>query len=321
MPNDMWTIADSIADALDLAENEVSDLLNEAPFVAKLPAEKSSNGTTHKYTKRTGAPIVGFRSPNQGRNLSKSADTLVSVDLKIMDWSYGVDKAVADAWRKGGPEAWISREGLAHIAAALFAYEQQAFYGTLAAAMGAGHADPDIGFVGMMESATVLLKTASMCVNAAGTTVGGATSVWGIRRGTNDLLGVYNGDGPIAELGETIVQQMVDDNGKSYPGYYTPACTWLGLQVGSAYSFGRICNLTAEASHTLTDDMISLLIAKFPANKKPDVLVMNRQSQQQLQDSRTATNPSGQPAPFPEEAFGIPIEVTDSITSTETLAA
>jgi hypothetical protein len=39
----------------------------------------------------------------------------------------------------------------------------------------------------------------------------------------------------------------------------------------------------------------------------------------QLQMSRTATTPTGAPAPYPQEAFGIPIEETDSILDTEAL--
>ncbi len=321
MADDKWTIADSIADALDLAENEVSDLLNEAPLVALLPAEKSSNGITHKYTKRTGAPVVGFRSANSGRDMSKSSDALVSVDLKILDWTFAVDKAVADVWRKGGAAAFIAREGLAHVGSALFAYEQQAIYGTLANTYGAITGSAASGFVGMIEAATVALKTAAMSVDAGGTTANGATSVWALRLGANDVMGVYNGDGEIADISETMVQLLPDAEGRLFPNYVTPACTWLALQVGSAYSFGRICNLTAQAGHTLTDDLISQLIQKFPAGKGPTHLVMNRQSLQQLQDSRTATTTTGAPAPFPEESFKVPIVTTDAIVNIEALAA
>lgn len=321
MADDILTIADLIADALDLADNEVSDLLNDAPFVAILPADKSSNGTVHKYTKRTGAPVVGFRSANQGRNLSKSGDTLVTVDLKILDWTFRCDKAVADVWRKGGSNALLAREGSAHLDAALFAYEQQIFYGTTANAVGAATGDADAGFVGMVETAPVLTKNATMSVDATGTTVGGATSVWALRLGQNDVLGVYNGDGEIADVSEVVTQLVQDDNGKWLPNYVVPASTWLALQVGSAYSFGRICNLTAENGKGLTDDLISRLLAKFPAGRGPTHLVMNRQSQQQLQDSRTATTTSGAPAPFPQESFGVPIVVTDSIVSTEPIVA
>jgi hypothetical protein len=46
---------------------------------------------------------------------------------------------------------------------------------------------------------------------------------------------------------------------------------------------------------------------------------MNRRSLRQLQQSRTATNSTGAPAPFPTEAFGVPIVVTDALLSTEAL--
>jgi len=39
----------------------------------------------------------------------------------------------------------------------------------------------------------------------------------------------------------------------------------------------------------------------------------------ELQMCRTATTPTGAPAPYPQEAFGIPIEETDSILDTEAL--
>ena len=59
--------------------------------------------------------------------------------------------------------------------------------------------------------------------------------------------------------------------------------------------------------------------AKFPVGYKPDVLLMSRRSRMQLQMSRTATTPTGSPAPYPQEAFGVPIQETDSILDTEAL--
>ena len=51
----------------------------------------------------------------------------------------------------------------------------------------------------------------------------------------------------------------------------------------------------------------------------PDHLFMTKRSQRQLQDSRTATNATGAPAPLPDFVCGnVPVEVTDSIISTET---
>jgi hypothetical protein len=94
---------------------------------------------------------------------------------------------------------------------------------------------------------------------------------------------------------------------------------WAGLQITNYKAIGRICNLTADSGKGLTDDLIADLLEQFPIGGKPDALFMSQRSQRQLQDSRTATNPTGNPAPFPNEAFGVPIEPTDSIINTEAL--
>ncbi len=107
----------------------------------------------------------------------------------------------------------------------------------------------------------------------------------------------------------------------TYPALYTPITGWVGLQIGGAYSVGRICNLTAQAGKTLTDALIAQLIATFPAGKGPTHLAMNRRSLFQLQAARTATNATGAPAPIPTDSFGIPIIPTDAILSTETILA
>ena len=313
MAYDPLVMADLVADALDLSSAEVTDLVQAVPFLNLLPMETSSNGETHKYSKETGAPVVGFRAPNVGRDLDSSIDTIVTVTLKILDFSWDVDKAVADIWRKGGREALIAREGLRHLKAAMVAFEKQLFYGTTALG-------DSSGFTGMVQATTVDAKTDTMCYDAAGTTADTATSVWAVRIGPNDLLGVVNGDGAI-QLGDTSVIQKTSSGSLVYPAYYTPGCTWLGLQVGSIYSMGRIVNITEDSTHKLTDDMIAQLLAKFPIGKEPTHLIMNRRSRRQLQESRTATNSTGAPAPFPTEAFGVPIVTVESIVNTEALVA
>lgn len=49
----------------------------------------------------------------------------------------------------------------------------------------------------------------------------------------------------------------------------------------------------------------------------PNYIVMNRRSAAQLRKSRTATNATGAPAPWPTEIEGIPIIVTDAIGNAE----
>ena len=97
MANDYVAIADFVADALDVARTRTTDLLLAAPTVARMPRiAPADGGTTHKYNKYTGSPVVGFRSENDGRENDHSEDTVVSVSLKIADFSFAADMAVAD---------------------------------------------------------------------------------------------------------------------------------------------------------------------------------------------------------------------------------
>ena len=309
MANDYFTISEFVADALDVARTNTSDLLIDSPVVARMPRlAPADGGTTHKYNKYTGQPVVGFRSENDGRENDNSEDTVVSVSLKICDFSFAVDVAVADAWRDGGAEALIAREGARHLQAALFKLEKQLFYGT-------GTGGDSAGFSGFMNSTYLNDLSDAMVIDAGGTTAATASSVYGIRLGTDDVAMVTKNT---IDIGATTVQRLAGATG-FYPAYWTPASVWVGLQMGGAYSVGRIANLTADTGKGLTDDLISEMLGEFPSGRGPNILVMNRRSLRQLQQSRTATNPTGAPAPFPDSAFGIPIIVTDALLSTEVL--
>lgn len=311
MANDLFAVADFVADALDVDRTETSDVLNAAPLVARTPMSFTSDGSsTHKYNKYTGAPVVGFRAANTGRDYDHSVDTVVSVTCTILDFSWRVDKAVADTWRDG-PEALIAREGLRHLGAAFFKLEQQMIYGTASPGDSAG-------FTGLLQNTALDAVADTMVINAGGSTANTQTSVWAMKFGfDHDRLVIPNG--AAMQLGETIVTEANDAN---YPVYYTPASLYIGFQQGGIYSNGRIANLHASDSGAqLTDDDISDLLGQFPAGMGPDVLVMSRQSLKQLQQSRTATNTTGAPAPFPTEAFGVPILVTDGVVNTEAVEA
>lgn len=292
-----------------LADREITDLLDEAPLLAKLAADTSPD-TTHRYVKETGAPVVGFRAVNAGRDNSKSADTLVTIDLKVLDASHAIDVALAQGYGKG-IDPFLAREALRHLRAAFSVYEKQVLNGTVDGDAG--------GFVGLADA---LLLANAMVVNAGGTTADTGSSVYAIRTtpDKNNVTVIAGQSGNI-DIGETVIQRILDGDGKSYPAYYTPISAWLGLQIGSAHSVGRLANLTADSGKTLDDDKIADLLSKFPSNRGPNYLVMNRRSLAQLRQSRTATNATGAPAPFPTEAYGVPIIVTDSILSTEALLA
>ena len=209
MANDPLALADMIADALNLSGADVTDLVQSVPFLNLLPLEISSNGETHLYAKETGAPVVGFRAPNVGREEDSSIDTLVTVTLKLLDFSWWVDKGIADIWRRGR-EDLIAREGLRHIKSAMVAFETQVIYGVTSPGDSAG-------FVGMAAATTVDALADAMTIDAGGTTASTASSCWAVRIGPNDLTAVAHGDG--IQLGETVTQRMVSTGTLTVPFY------------------------------------------------------------------------------------------------------
>lgn len=324
MADDLKTLSDLVADGLDLADIEVSDVLSATPVLDKLSMEESSNGVTHKYTKETGAPVVGFRAENAGRDMDKSADTAVTVTLKHLDFSWMVDTAQAKASRRG-VEWEIAREGLRHIAAALIKFEKQVINGIVGASDSASASGDAAGFAGIRDAGTINAVADNLVIDAGGSTADTASSVYGVRLATNGVVGIYKdgeNNSSAIELGDTTVIQRVVNPGtdnKTFPAYYTPGGIWLGLQVGSAYDLGRIANLTEDSGKGLTDDLVAQLLSQYPVGKMPTHLVCSRRSLRQLQQSRTATNPTGNPAPFPTESHGVQLVVSDNVSDTEEL--
>lgn len=314
MAHDPMPLADLVKiNDMNVSDIDVSDLLKDAPFISALAADTASNGTDHKYLKETGAPVVGFRAVNDGRDHDHSDDTLVTINLKILDASFHVDKAVADAYTKGGPDAWVAREGRRHLRAAFKKGETQLLYGT--------GSDSD-GFTGLSDASTIDGASDAMVVDAGGTTANTQTSVYLVRSvdPMTDVTLIVGQNGNI-EIGDRYEQMMPGTTGH-FPAYVTSMYAWLALQLGSIYSVGRICNLHASDSGAqLDDDKIADAISKFPEERQPTHLVMNRQSRKQLQQSRTATSTTGAPAPFPTESFGIPIISTSSVVNTEAVVA
>lgn len=146
------------------------------------------------------------------------------------------------------------------------------------------------------------------------------SSVWLVKWGETDVQWVWGANGSL-DTSEVRVESLIDsaDSTKRFDGYVQTMQAYPGLQVASRLSIVRIKKLTADTGKGLTDDLIAQALMKFPTGIMPDAMFMSRRSLAQLQDSRTATNPTGAPAPFPVESHQVPILVTDGIVDTEAL--
>lgn len=293
------------------ADIAVSDVLNASPVLARLWADTAPE-TVYYYMKYGTVPTAAFRALNAGTDVTASADSQITVTLKLLSCNVRVDKALADQYRKGGAAAYLTRETQRALQQAMFIAERQFFYGTVSPG-------DSSGFAGLGNQTDLDGKSDAMVIDAGGTTAATGSSVWAIRTAP-DAAGIIVGNGGNISIGDAFIQYLTDGT-KYFPIYGVPVEGYLGCRRGGKYDVARLCNITADSGKTCTDAKIASLLALFPAGQMPTFLAMNRRSLQQLQASRTATNSTGAPAPFPTEAFGIPIVLTDSISSTETLLA
>lgn len=304
--------------SLDVNPAEITNILNKAPVLSVLHAMQSSNGTVHKYNIETTAPVIGFRAVNDGADYTAGSSTQTSINLKYIDAKVIEDAAACRAYR-GGADAWMLNRLTRQLREALFTLEKQFFYGTVA-----GSAD---GFLGLADDANYNGASDALVVNAAGSTASTGSSVWFLRSTPDDasvaLVGA--GDPGLSSpninitVGEMFESVVLGANSKSMVAMVRDAGGHLGVQIGSKYAVARIANLTEDSGKGLTDILLAKALALFPASDQPTHICMNRRSLRQLQASRTTYSPIGAPAPRPTEYEGIPIVVTDAISSTETL--
>jgi len=284
---------------------EITDILNAAPLLNVLAA-RTCRSNVFYYTKSTAAPAAGFRAANDGVTQTPTTREKVTVTLGIMDASFAVDIAVAQSDERGYQHT-LGAEALAALTQAMFAVEQQVIYGT----------DNDAaGFAGFADNTGLDATADSQVISAGGESVGGCSSVFAIKEGPLDCEVMWGQEGVIG-VGELQIVERAGSATGLFPAYYHPICAWAGLKIGSVYSVARLANLDATTGHTLDDDGISDLLSLFPVGREPSYLVMSRRSRKQLQQSRTATNATGAPAPIPTESFNVPIVATDAMLNTE----
>lgn len=293
----------------NLADLNISDILDGAPLLKIIYSQVASDGTVHKYLKTTTNPSAAFRDALDGVVHTASAETLVTDVLKIFDASFDTDVALAKGYVKG-VDAWLMREQAKKLRAKLAAIEKQIFYGVAADSK---------GFVGLVDNAQLDALADAMVVGAGGTNVSTQTSCFMLRHGADGVSLIIGNDGLISVEDPTIIQKAGSASG-TYPAWFVASTGYLGFQIGGARSAARIANIECAdltSTSAFTDQKLMAAYSKFPADGKPNVICMNSNAQLLLWNSRTAVNGTGAPAALPTDFMGVPIVVTDQILSTE----
>lgn len=305
-------MADALPTLLDIAKKNGSDqvagLIDETikftPEV-QLGYARTIKGLNYKTLVRTSLPSAGFRAANTGVDAVKSTWENRLYETYIFNPRWKCDKAVADS-DEDGAAAFIALEADGVMKAAFQSLAKQFYYGT----------GNDVnGFAGLLAA----YDSTNMVVDAGGTTESTCSSVWAVRFGPKEIAWLYGNNGALT-LSDLREVEALDSNSKAFTAYVQEILARPGLQVGSKFSCARIKKLTADSGKGLTDALLAQSLTTFPAGWVPDMFLMTKRSREQLRKSRTATNPTGAPAPIPEEAFGIPIQATEALKDTETLA-
>jgi hypothetical protein len=307
--------AGGLAELLDEAARPVPEItgqyigadgqLKTSPIIADA---RTIAGTQYKTLIRTALPTAGFRDVNAGSASSSSTLETRLVEAFLLNPRWECDKAIADACEDGAT-AYIASEAAAILTASLMTLGKQFYYGRGTGGDAKGHP-------GLITSH----DATNMVVDAGGTTASTGSSLWAVKFGPMDVQWVLGGNGDL-NVSDVRIESVVDpaDSTKRFTAYVQELMSWVGLQVRSQNSVGRIKKLTADSGKGLTDARIGSLLALFPTGWRPDVMFCSRRSLEQLRASRTATNATGAEAPTPTTFEGIPIIPTDSILNTESL--
>lgn len=276
-------------------------------------AARTIAGINYKTLVRTGLGRTtgSFRAANAGTEPIKSTYVNRLVETYILEARIQADKAVADRYEDGAA-AFLAMEASGIMQGELQGLASQFYYGA---------GNNASGYPGLIQSH----DATNMVVDAGGTTASTGSSVWLVRTGVKDVIWVWGNNGQLS-MSPVRVETLTDaaDTAKKFDGYVQVLNGYPGVQVGSTRAVCRIKKLTADTGKGLTDALISQALAKFPAGFGPNECFMTTRSLAQLQASRTATNPTGAPAPFPTSITGIdgqiiPIRVTEAISNTESL--
>lgn len=263
-----------------------------------------------------GLPTVGFRDPSALREFSTATIVNKSVQCKYLDASWTLPVAVAQQSDWGADFA-KSLQARSHLRAAFVALAKQIWYGVAADASGF------VGLDAFIEAVKDGSNNQIMVVDAnPNESLSDCSTVYAVRTGIDSTQLAWGSEGRFdeGEINEQMLYtQTTADNVTTTKGawhYAQKLGGWVGLQVTSKFAAAKIKNLSATASKkSLTDSLLYDLIEKFPAGLAPNGIFMSKRSLSQLRKSRTATNATGAPAPYPTEFEGIPIYVTDSIVN------
>lgn len=279
----------------------IEEAFTLAPELGLIPAD-TILGTSVTLTVRTGLPTVGFRGMNAGVDPGKSTYETKVFQTYNLDALMQVDEKLVTGTKN--PARVLDNEAVGTMTAGVNTIGSQLYYGDVSG----------VGFPGLIAQAA---NDAAHVIDKTGASA--RSSVWLVELGREKLEFIW-GNNQVVKLEPWEKATLTDAAGKKYPGMEAWMKGSIGLRLANKNAAYRLKNVGTAAGKTLVDaDLFVLraLAAKAGANLRNCVFLMSPRSLEQLRASRTATNPTGAPAPIPTDLAGIRIVETGSISEDE----
>lgn len=285
----------------------IDEAVGESPEVAVFPVNTVAGGSV-ELSVRTGNPTVGFRNANEGRDYKRGTFESRLFQTMVIEEPIGIDiQGVLNA--SESPGRILEAESMAVLAAVLEHIGVQTWYGGSAQAEADAKAAPGLIQQYAADSAHE--------VDAGDSTA--KSSVWFLRLGDNLCDHAY-GNGTTLNFGQWRESTLTDSNNRKLRGLENFITGRVAPRLMNKNAAVRIKNCGTDTP-ALDDDVMYEAFRKFRENKagQPNAIFMTPRSQEQLRQSRTATNETGEPAPLPLQWRGIPIYATNNLSEAETV--
>lgn len=299
----------------------VESAIWSAPELQIFPAVPRE-GTRFQVARRTILPPAQFALPGGGVPPSKSTIVLDNHEMFYMETELEVPMGIIAAQNRAvGDVLAIESEGT--LNANFFKLTQQMYYGSKSLTTqngGAGSISDPLGYPGAIQ---IINGDTNYWLKQGGAS-GSCTSAFLFclhEKGTHLSVGK---DGNMT-LMPWVQQQIAFANGNKTQAMVSAFLGWFGMSVVNQYSVYRISGLDGTTGNTLTDKLVSDLIALIPIQYRINMHIFtSRSGAKQLQESRTAigfqtadAKGAGAYPPQPTDSNGVPIHVTEAILATE----
>lgn len=261
------------------------------------------DGATMELTVLTELPAVGFRTANSGSPRKKPEFATKIFQTAVIEEQVAVDimgvlKASKDQART------LESQSKPFMKAVLKHIGKQIWYGT----------GNDVkGFPGLTLQYS---PDSEHEVDATGSA--NLTSIWFLELGPENLETLFGNNASITMFDEWKEETVLDADNNPF----LAATNWIngrpGVRLANKHAAVRIKNVGIANGKTATDALLGKgLQACRELEMEPTHIFMTPRSCEQIRSSRTATSPTGAPAPRPTDYEGISIIETNNLSNNE----